>query len=221
MYNVIMKRIIIEIVLVVIVLALAVVGVLAISRSITDSLTPLKEANSELSTQVTQLLHPTPTIIPDPVTIIHEVRSIARLETIQYSVEKVITAETGTGAFAWLTQDRLLLVAHGTVIAGVDMEKLEAGDLWLENGVLHVRLPAAEIFVATLDNDNTYVYERDTSIIRTADPNLETLARQAAEDEIEKAAIADGILTVAQQNAESFLTRFFIALGYLDVVFEE
>jgi hypothetical protein len=216
-----MKRIIIEIVLVVIVLGLAVVGVLAITRSITDSLTPLKEANSELSTQVTQLLHPTPTILPDPVTIIHEVRSIARLETIQYSVEKVITAETGTGAFAWLTQDRLLLVAHGMVIAGVDMEKLEAGDLWLENGVLHVRLPAAEIFVATLDNDNTYVYERDTSIIRTADPNLETLARQAAEDEIEKAAIADGILAVAQQNAESYLTRFFIVLGYPDVVFEE
>jgi hypothetical protein len=216
-----MKRIIIEIVLVVIVLALAVVGVLAITRSISDSLTPLKEANSELSTQVTQLLHPTPTIIPDPVTIIHDVRSIARLETIQYSVEKVITAETGTGAFAWLTQDRLLLVAHGTVIAGVDMEKLEADDLWLENGVLHVRLPAAEIFVATLDNDQTYVYERDTSIIRTADPNLETQARQAAEDEIEKAAIADGILTVAQQNAESYLTRFFIVLGYPDVVFEE
>ena len=46
----------------------------------------IQEANSSMQTQVAQLLNPTPTIIPDPVTYINEIRAIARLETIQYSI---------------------------------------------------------------------------------------------------------------------------------------
>jgi len=34
-----------------------------------------------LRTQVAKVLYPTPTILPDPVTIINEVRSLARLES--------------------------------------------------------------------------------------------------------------------------------------------
>lgn len=203
----------------IVVIALAAYGVISINKNISNAINPLKQANDVVSTQINELLNPTPTIIPDPVTIIHEVRSLARLETIQYSVEKVIAAETGEGAFAFLFEDRLLLVAHGTVIAGIDMEKLESKDMWLEGGVLNVRLPQAEVFVATLDNDKTYVYERDTGILRLPSVDLETLARQSAEEEIRAAAIEDGILEVARQNAEAYLSRFFRSLGYADVNF--
>lgn len=172
-----------------------------------------------MSTQINEILNPTPTVIADPVTIIHEVRSLARLETIQYSVEKVIAAETGEGTFAFLFEDRLLLVAHGTVIAGVDLEELGSKDLWLEGSVLNVRLPEAEVFIATLDNEKTYVYERDTGVLRLPSQNLETLARQSAEEEIRTAAVEDGILDVARQNAEAYLSRFFRSLGYADVNF--
>lgn len=195
------------------------IALTAISQNISSALNPLKEANSAVTTQIADLLHPTPTIIPDPVTIIREVRSLARLETIQYTVEKVITAEIGQGTFAFLSKDRLLLVAHGTVIAGIDMEKLNPGDMELEKGVLKVSLPEAEVFIATLNNEKTYVYDRDTGIFRRAVQNLETLARQSAEKEILAAAIEDGILKTAQQNAETFLSRFFLSLGYADVIF--
>jgi hypothetical protein len=214
-----MKKIIPRIILAIIFVLLIWVGITAINNNLSNSLAPLKQANQELSTQVADLLHPTPTILPDPVTIIHDVRALARLETIQYTVEKIITAEIGGGDFAWLNQDKLLLVAHGTVIAGVDLEKLKPEDLWLDGRVLRVRLPAAEVFVATLDNDKTYVFERETSILRQSDPNLESLARQTAETEIKKAAIEDGILETAQKNAESYLSQFFRALGYADVIF--
>ncbi len=214
-----MNKLVFRIILAVILVILAWVAFTAINNSISNALAPLKQANQSLSTQLADLLHPTPTILPDPVTIIHEVRGLARLETIQYSVEKIITAEIGGGTFEFLNKDRLLLVAHGTVIAGVDLERLTPADLWLENGVLNVRLPAAEVFIASLDNEKSYIFERETSILRQSDPNLETLARQSAEQEIKKAAIDDGILEVAQQNAESYLTRLFLALGYKDVIF--
>lgn len=186
-----------------------------------SAIKPLSELTQNVSTQVAQVLNPTPTIIPDPVTIIHSVRSLARLETIQYSVEKVITAESGQGAFGFLFGDRLLLVARGVVIAGVDLEKLSPNDLRLEKGILYVRLPPAEIFIATLDNAKSYVYDRETGVLTKGNVQLETEARRAAEEEIRKAALEDGILEQANRNAQAYLLRLFLQLGYRDVIFEE
>ena len=179
----------------------------------------VNQANQSLQTQVSNLLHPTPTIIPDPVTYINEVRALARLETIQYSIEKVITGETGGGTFKTLFGDKILFVGHGTVIAGIDMSKLQPEHMRFENGVLTVRLPPAEVFIATLDNEKSYVYDRDTGILAKPDVNLETMVRQRAEEEILKAAIEDGILKQAQTNAEAYLFKFFAALGYPNAIF--
>ncbi|MBI5962431.1 MAG: DUF4230 domain-containing protein, partial [Chloroflexi bacterium] len=104
--------------------------------------------------------------------------------------------------------------------AGIDMEKLQPGDMRMDNGVLYVRLPPTEIFIATLDNEKSYVYDRETGLLTKGNINLETLARQAAEDEIRKAALEDGILTQGQTNAENYLLKFFTALGYKTVLFE-
>lgn len=188
-------------------------------NSVRRSIQPVNDMTSNLGTQVAQALHPTPTILPDPVTVIYQVRSLARLETIQYSVEKVITAETGQGVFGALFGDRLLFVAHGVVLAGVDLAKLGPQDMEVRDGVLYVRLPDAEIFIATLDNQKSYVYDRDTGILRRGDVNLETAARQAAETEIRNAALEDGILNQAAQNAENFMYRLLRDLGYPDVIF--
>jgi hypothetical protein len=181
----------------------------------------VNQANQALQTQVSQMMNPTPTIIPDPITYINEIRALARLETIQYSIEKVITAEVGQGTFGFLFGDKLLFVAHGVVIAGIDMDKLQPTDMRLEGGALYVKLPPAEIFIATLDNDKSYVYDRDTGALTKGSVDLETLARQAAEDEIRKAALEDGILTQAQTNAEAYLLKFFTALGYKTVLFQQ
>jgi hypothetical protein len=179
----------------------------------------VNQANQALQTQVSNLLNPTPTIIADPVTYINEIRALARLETIQYSIEKVITGETGGGTFQALFGDKILFVGHGTVIAGIDMEKLQPEHMRFENGVLTVRLPPAEIFIATLDNEKSYVYDRETGILAKPDVNLETLVRQRAEEEIRGAAIEDGILEQAQLNAEAYLFKFFAALGYPNTIF--
>ncbi len=179
----------------------------------------VNQANQALQTQVSNLLNPTPTIIPDPITYINEVRALARLETIQYSIEKVITGETGGGTFQALFGDKILFVGHGTVIAGIDMEKLQPEDMHFENGVLTVKLPPAEIFIAALDNEKSYVYDRETGVLAKPDVNLETLVRQRAEEEIRTAAINDGILEQAQANAEAYLFKFFAALGYPNAIF--
>lgn len=209
-----------------VIFAWAVFSVVSILQQSTEqaqqALQPVSDLSNHLGTQIAQVLEPTPTVIVDPVTIIHQVRSLARLETIQYSIEKVVTAENGQGSLAFLLGDRLLFVAHGIVIGGVDLDKLGADDLTVKNNVLYVQLPESEIFIATLDNENSYVYERDTGLLTKGDLNLETTARRVAEQEIEKAAIEDGILDIAQKNAENYLYRLLREIGgYDDVIFLE
>ena len=210
-------------ILILIVLAAGVYFIVQTIRQTTQQVTApfqqVEQANQALQTQVSQLINPTPTIIPDPVTYINEIRALARLETIQYSVEKVITAEQSQGTFSFLFGDSLLFVAHGLVIAGIDMAKILPEDMQLVNGALNVRLPAAEVFVATIDNQKSYVYTRETGLLTKQSVDLETLARQSAEEEIRKAALEDGILDQAERNAETFLLKFFNALGYDAVIF--
>ncbi|HEX2992765.1 MAG TPA: DUF4230 domain-containing protein [Anaerolineales bacterium] len=188
-------------------------------QAVTEPFNQVSQANQSLQTQVSNLLNPTPTIIPDPVTYINEIRALARLETIQYSVEKVITGETGGGTFQALFGDKILFVGHGTVIAGIDMAKMQPEDMRYENGVLTVRLPPAEIFIAALNNEKSYVYDRNTGVLTRPDINLETLVRQSAEQEILKGALEDGILEQAQVNAEAYLLKFFAALGFPNTIF--
>ena len=210
-----------RILVLVVLVAAGVILVNSVQNSISSQLLPVREMTNNLSTQIAVVLNPTPTILPDPVTIVHEVRSLARLETIKFSLEKIITAETRQGVFEWLVGDRLIFVAHGEVIAGIDLNKLDPEDLEVKGGVLYVTLPEAEIFVTAIDNEQSYVYDRDTGLLTHGEVNLETEARRAAELEIEKSALEDGILDLAEQNAISFLDRLFRDLGYPEVIFEE
>lgn len=211
---------IIQIIILVVLIGAGVYFVNSVQNSISDQLAPVRNMTGSLSTQIADILHPTPTILPDPVTIVHEIRSLARLETIKFSLEKIITAETRQGVFDWLVGDRLIFVAHGEVIAGIDLNKLDPESLEVRSGVLYVNLPEPEIFVVAIDNQQSYVYDRDTGLFTHGEVDLESEARRAAEIEIEKSALEDGILDLAAQNAESYLDRLFRELGFPEVIFE-
>lgn len=182
-------------------------------------LNPVGQAAATLEQRLETRLNPTPTVRPSPATIIHQVRSLSRLETASYTVEKVITAESGQDALAFLFGDRLLFVAHGQVIAGVDLGQVQEGDITItEDDRVVMVLPMAEVFVVTLDNEQSFVYDRDTGLLGM-NPSLETAARQAAEEEILNAALADGILEMADDNAHAYLERLITAFGFQGVVF--
>ena len=180
---------------------------------------PARQVERTIEEGLEARLHPTPTIRPDPTTIIRQVQSLSRLETASYTVEKVITAESGQGALAFLFGDKLLLVAHGQVIAGVDLGKVQEGDITIaEDDRVVVILPPAEVFIVTLDNERSYVYDRETGLFGMK-PDLEAEARRAAEEEILKAALEDGILEMAEANARAYLERLIAAFGFREVVF--
>lgn len=209
------NRIVQSLIVLAILVVIAVIGFLIVD-TIKAVTTPVTGVTGGLATQAAQILNPTPTIVADPVTIIKQVRSLSRLETSSFTIEKVITADTGEGPLGFLFRDKLLLVAHGEVIAGVDLKRLDDDAIKVAGTSVFVTLPASEVFVATLDNQKTYVYDRQTSLLgQKAD--LETLARQKAEEEILNAALDGGILNMAQDNGDQVIKKLLEALGFTDV----
>jgi hypothetical protein len=151
--------------------------------------------------------------------IVLQMQSLTRLETMNYTIEKVIEAEKdGNAVQDLLFGDRILLIAHGNVIAGVDLGTLDPEDVEVsdENAVT-VQLPASEIFVATLDNDQTRVYDRERGWLSRGDAGIETEARQAAEASILQAACEQGILGQAAAEAKTQIEALLGALEFTSV----
>ncbi len=116
----------------------------------------------------------------DQTSVVLQIQSLNRLETASFTIEKIIEAGTSGNAFQnILYGDRILLIAHAEVIAGVDLSRLEADNVevsgsWTgKDATLHVTLLAPEILVSRLDNDKTRVYDRRSGIFTPERKDLE------------------------------------------------
>jgi hypothetical protein len=82
-----------------------------------------------------------------------------------------------------------------------------------------VQLPPAEVLFVEVDSEATQVYDRDTGLFTKGDSQLESDARQVAEEVLVNAALEHGILEKAQSNAEITIANFLRGVGYTDVTF--
>ena len=80
-----------------------------------------------------------------------------------------------------------------------------------------IRLPAAEVFSTRIDNAKTRVYSRDTGLFSSPDPNLESEVREEAEKQLRAAALADGVLKTAAENARSTVAGLLRGFGFREV----
>jgi hypothetical protein len=159
-------------------------------------------------------------ISADQPTVIRQIRGLDRLETVSYTLEKIIGGERENPILPnFLAGDRLLLVVHGEVIAGIDLSKLQATDVVVKGRSVSVHLPQAEIFTVSVDNQKSKVYSRETGLFSSPDPNLETEVRQEGERQIRDAAMQDGVLDSAAKNARQTLTSLLNGLGFDSVEF--
>jgi hypothetical protein len=164
---------------------------------------------------------PTVTIDTSRPSVVERVRVLSKLETVHYQMEKVISGKSTGPLPDFFTSDRILLVAHGEVVGGIDFAGLSSADVEVADGRVMITIPDPEILYSKLDNDRTYVYDRQTGLFNKPDPNLESQLRSVAEQQIRQAAIEDGILLKARENAEETLRTLVEGLGYEEVEFRE
>ena len=153
-------------------------------------------------------------------TVVRQIQQLQRLETVRYTMDKIISGERDSAYLPkFLVSDRLLLFVHGEVIGGVDFNKLQPHDVSVRGRTVTVHLPSPEILVTRVDNAKTRVYSRDTGLFSSPDPNLESEVREEAERQLQQAAEQDGILKTAEENARSALITILKGLGFERVEF--
>jgi hypothetical protein len=151
----------------------------------------------------------------DQPTVVRQIQQLQRLETVSYTMDKIISGEHDNAYLPkFLAGDRLLLVVHGEVVAGINLAGVQPGDVLIQGQKISIHLPAAEVFSTRIDNARTRVYSRDTGLFSSPDPNLESEVREEAERQLRQAALQDGILKTAADNARSTISGMLKGFGF-------
>ena len=155
-------------------------------------------------------------------TVLRQVQTLSQMVTVKYVMEKVVVRTVPAGnpiGRAVGSEDRVLLLAHGIVKAGVDLSTLTSKDVRISGKRVVISLPPSQITDAYLDDQQTKVLDRSTGLFTTFDKNLEQDARSEAVDSIRRAARNTGIIKDADERARLQLTLLFHQMGFEEVEF--
>lgn len=148
--------------------------------------------------------------------VIRQIQGLSELVTVKYVLEKVVIVED----VKWYGENRVLLLAHGVVKAGVDLSEIKDTDIVVEGKKITVSLPREKITDAYLDERMTQVIERSTGVVRQFDKDLEQNARMQAVDDLRRAARYNGIMKEARERAQNQLKILLLQAGFEQVEFK-
>ena len=147
--------------------------------------------------------------------VVHEVQTLADLVTVEYVMEKVVVLED----VKWYGENRVLLLAHGVVKAGIDLKRLQPAEVMISEKKISLKLPPAQVTDAYLDDRASQMIDHTTGLLRAFDKDLEQAARQNAVDDIARAARKGGILEDADKRAKLALEKLLKRAGFEMVEF--
>jgi hypothetical protein len=170
----------------------------------------------------TLVITPTPQIVTGAA-VVQRIQQLNRIETASYTIERVIDVRQASSVPVigdLLASDELLLIAHGTVVAGIDLSELTPDSVVVtpDGSRITMSLPPVRVFSSALDNEQTRVYSRERGIFAPDNKDLETLARQNAEAQILQAACEGGIMQEATESAKRSIEQFLRLMGFTDVL---
>lgn len=155
-------------------------------------------------------------------TIVQQIQTLSDLVTVKYVLERVEIVNSPPastlGQFVQ-GQNRVLLLAHGIVKAGIDLKRLRPEDVLITGKKITLHLPPPQITDVYLDERQTRVIDWEKGFLRDFDKDLETTARQNAVDDIGRAARMAGILKDADDRARLELAVFLNQAGFDKVEF--
>jgi len=164
----------------------------------------------------------TPTPTPTPIIVITHVNSLGRLETTEFAMQTVVDLENEPTNM-WeriFGTDQLMLVAEGEVVAGIDLDKVAEEDIVVRGTTVNITLPSPEILYSRIDNERSYVYERNTGLFRPIDKTLEARARLLAEQSMVDWAIQRDIYGKAADSARVRVENLLRSLGFTEIVIQ-
>jgi hypothetical protein len=142
--------------------------------------------------------------------ILERIQDLSQLTTTRFNFSNLVRVKRDLPTILRaLYTDRLQMVIVGHVTAGIDLAQMTEANFTQNGDILVIQLPAPQLQDCFLNEQESYVVDRDTGLFTTGSPELDGQARQFAVSEFRDAALEQGILAEvneqAQINLESFL----------------
>src|ERR1700721_1013411 len=98
-------------------------------------------------------------------TVVDRIQRLQRLETVVYTMDKIVTGARENPIFPdFLAGDRLLMMVHGEVVAGIDFSHLKRGDVRVQGKQIRLHLPVAQVFSTRIDSARARGYSRQAGL---------------------------------------------------------
>ncbi len=152
-------------------------------------------------------------------TVVTGVQSVSQLVTVKYVLENVVILDDPQyiGGVIPRGQNRIILLAHGEVKAGVDLSEIGAKDISISEGRVALTIPRARVTDAYLVESHTQVLDYELGLFTKFTKELEQNARREAVTRISRAARQSGIEEDANDRARKQLTHLLQSLGFNQV----
>ena len=142
--------------------------------------------------------------------ILTQVKQLNRLESTAFYIDTVIkTQKPGKWYMLWQDAQTGLFMAHGKVLAGIDLAKLTAEQVEFQGQTAVIHLPPVEILSVDLADVDVYDLKTGSFGLAPTDGSVfEEVQKTARRQVLERACQAD-ILRMAQTQAQSQLETLF------------
>ena len=142
--------------------------------------------------------------------VLTRIQNLNRLESTAFHIDTIIKTEKKGNWYAlWQDSQTGLFMAQGRVLAGVDLNKLNADKVNVVDNKVIISLPPVEILSVSLDNIEVYDIQTGSLGLHPIDKNVfQEVQNQAKKQVLESACKAD-ILAHAQTQAQRQLETLF------------
>ena len=150
--------------------------------------------------------------------VVQQIRGVSELTTTIFAMETVVpTSQERQWGNVVLGRTKLLYVGYGEVRAGIDLSEISTDNVQQNGDRLIVTLPPPQILDKKIDVERSRIYDYDRGFLNLGPdtaPQLQTFAQQETLTKILAAACDQGILSQANDRAETAVKGLLINTGF-------
>lgn len=158
---------------------------------------------------------PTPTPVPPP-----RWSELGKLASIEYTAQTIVERErvkSGVGGVL-LGKDRIVLLAAGRVLMGIDLNKIKPGDVQISGDAITVTLPAIELLAVELLPEQSRIFDSQRSWLFSEYQGLELEAMDEARRKLrDEASRNTQMRRIAESQARLQVMEFLRKAGFVNV----
>ena len=160
-----------------------------------------------------------PIVIDKTANVVEEIRRLSELTTAIYYDNNVIVKKKAKdlsvfGQTLITLTDELVLLTRGKVRVGFDFSELQEQDIVVDSVSISLKLPQVKILDIITNPSDFETFEESGKWSHEE----VTVIKNEARAQIEKNALENGILRIAEENAKKNLTAFLSMLGFKKII---